>query len=78
MTQDGAMSPKAVKIPGPDHPITIAPNPKRVVVCAVADAREAPRLRTADGFHPDRVASAGERAEARAGPHSIRTELFCR
>ncbi len=26
------MSDKVVKVPGPDHPITIEPNPKRVVV----------------------------------------------
>jgi uncharacterized protein (DUF427 family) len=42
---------KPVKIPGPDHPITIAPNPKRVVVkvgCrVVADTRRAVALREA-------------------------------
>jgi len=36
---------KAIKIPGPDHPITIQPNPKRVVVSIggtiVADSRGA-------------------------------------
>ncbi|HEY4124766.1 MAG TPA: DUF427 domain-containing protein [Rhizomicrobium sp.] len=26
------MSAKAVKIPGPDHPITVTPNPKRITV----------------------------------------------
>jgi len=26
------MSAKAVKIPGPDHPITLTPNPKRITV----------------------------------------------
>jgi uncharacterized protein (DUF427 family) len=42
---------KAVKIPGPDHPITIAPNPARVVVSlagrVVADTRAALTLREA-------------------------------
>ena len=28
------MQAKTVKIPGPDHPITVAPNPKRVIVKA--------------------------------------------
>jgi len=43
------MTPKPVKIPGPDHPIAIASNPKRVVVSAagriVADTRKALTLR---------------------------------
>lgn len=38
-------SPKPVKIPGPDHPITITANPKRVIVSVggrvVADSRNA-------------------------------------
>ena len=42
---------KAVKVPGPDHPITIAPNPARVVVSVggrvVADTRAALTLREA-------------------------------
>jgi uncharacterized protein (DUF427 family) len=42
---------KAVKIPGPDHPITIAPNARRVVVTVagriVADSGEALTLREA-------------------------------
>jgi uncharacterized protein (DUF427 family) len=42
---------KPVKIPGPDHPITIAPTPKRVVVKVagrvVADTRRAVALREA-------------------------------
>lgn len=42
---------KLVKIPGPDHPITIAPNPKRVVVKVagrvVADTRHALSLKEA-------------------------------
>ncbi len=42
---------KPVKLPGPDHPITIAPHPDRVVVTAggrvVADTRRALALREA-------------------------------
>ena len=42
---------KTVKIPNPDHPITIAPNPARVVVTVagrvVADTRAALTLREA-------------------------------
>jgi uncharacterized protein (DUF427 family) len=45
------MSAKAVKIPGPDHPITITKNPKRVVVKlggkVIADTREALALKEA-------------------------------
>ena len=45
------MSAKPVKIPGPDHPITITPNPERVVVRVagkvVADTRAALSLREA-------------------------------
>ena len=45
------MTPKPMKIPGPDHPITIAANPLRVVVSVggrvVADSREALTLREA-------------------------------
>jgi uncharacterized protein (DUF427 family) len=43
--------PKTARIPGPDHPITITPNPQRVVVTAggrvVADTRAALTLREA-------------------------------
>ena len=43
------MTTKPVKLPGPDHPITIEPNPARVVVSVagrvVADTREALTLR---------------------------------
>jgi uncharacterized protein (DUF427 family) len=39
------MSAKAVKIPGPDHPITVTKNPKRVVVTlggkTIADTKDA-------------------------------------
>jgi len=46
-----ATAAKAVKIPGPDHPITIERNPARIVVTlggrVVADAREAVTLREA-------------------------------
>jgi uncharacterized protein (DUF427 family) len=42
---------KPIKVPGPDHPITIARNPKRVVITAaglvVADTRDALVLREA-------------------------------
>ena len=42
---------KTVKVPGPDHPITIEPNPARVVVSiagrVVADTRAALTLREA-------------------------------
>jgi uncharacterized protein (DUF427 family) len=45
------MTTKSIKVPGPDHPITIAPNPSRVVVSVggriVADTREALTLREA-------------------------------
>ena len=46
-----APKPKAVKIPGPDHPITIEPNPARVTVTlagrVIADTTEALILREA-------------------------------
>ena len=49
------MKPKAMKIPGPDHPITVEANPLRVVVSVagrtVADTREALTLREA-GYAP--------------------------
>jgi uncharacterized protein (DUF427 family) len=42
---------KTVKVPGPDHPITIEPNPARIVVTlggkVIADTREALTLREA-------------------------------
>jgi len=42
---------KSVKIPGPDHPITIEPNPKRITVSVggklLADTRRALTLREA-------------------------------
>ncbi|HTS54690.1 MAG TPA: DUF427 domain-containing protein [Burkholderiales bacterium] len=45
------MTTKPVKIPGPEHPITIAPNPARVVVSVggrvIADTRNALTLREA-------------------------------
>jgi uncharacterized protein (DUF427 family) len=44
-------TPKSIRIPGPDHPITITPNPKRVVVTVggrvVADTRAALTLQEA-------------------------------
>jgi uncharacterized protein (DUF427 family) len=46
------MSTKPMKLPGPDHPIAIEPNPKRVVVTVagrvVADTRRALSLREAN------------------------------
>ena len=45
------MTTQTVKIPGPDHPITITPNPKRIVVTVggkvVADSRAALTLQEA-------------------------------
>ncbi|MCT8176397.1 DUF427 domain-containing protein [Variovorax sp. CY25R-8] len=44
-------SPRSIKIPGPDHPITVALNPARVVVTlgghTIADTRAALTLREA-------------------------------
>lgn len=46
------MTERAIKIPGPDHPITIEPNPSRVVVTlggrVIAESREALTLREAN------------------------------
>jgi len=46
------MTAKLMKVPGPDHPITIERNPSRVVVTVggrvVADTREALTLREAE------------------------------
>jgi uncharacterized protein (DUF427 family) len=51
MPQDSQVQTRPVKIPGPDHPITIEPNPGRVVVMVagrvVADTRAALTLREA-------------------------------
>ena len=48
------MPDKPIKVPGPDHPITIAPNPKRVVVTVggrvIADSRAA--LTMQEGKYP--------------------------
>ena len=45
------MTAKPIRIPGPDHPITIAPNPARIVVTlagrVIADTRAALTLREA-------------------------------
>ena len=50
-TASDAPKPKTIKIPGPDHPITIERNPARVVVTlagrTVADTTEALTLREA-------------------------------
>jgi uncharacterized protein (DUF427 family) len=49
------MTQRAVKVPGPDHPISIEANPSRVVVKvggkAIADTRDALALREA-GYPP--------------------------
>ena len=46
------MKTKQIKVPGPDHPISIQPNPARVVVSVagrvIADSRNALTLREAD------------------------------
>src|ERR1700684_4499524 len=51
MSEHADPKPKTIKIPGPDHPITIERNPNRVVVTvagrAVADTRAALILREA-------------------------------
>ena len=48
------MNDKQMKLPGPDHPIAIEPNPNRVVVSVsgrvIADTREALALR--EGTYP--------------------------
>jgi uncharacterized protein (DUF427 family) len=50
-TQERAMTAKPVKVPGPDHPITVERNPSRVIVTVagrtVADTRAALTLREA-------------------------------
>ena len=49
------MTEKQVKLPGPDHPISIQSNPARIIVsvagCVVADTRNALTLREA-GYPP--------------------------
>ena len=51
MEQNVAAGSKSIKIPGPDHPITIERNPARIVVSLagriIADTREALTLREA-------------------------------
>jgi uncharacterized protein (DUF427 family) len=51
MEQNVAAGSKSIKIPGPDHPITIERNPARIVVSVagriVADTREALMVREA-------------------------------
>src|SRR5216683_659781 len=51
MKEPKAMTAKTIKLPGGDHPITIEPNPARVVVSVagviIADTREAVTLREA-------------------------------
>jgi uncharacterized protein (DUF427 family) len=49
MKENETMTDKPIRIPGPDHPITIAPNPARVVVTVagrvIADTNAALALR---------------------------------
>ena len=51
MQQNNAATARSIKVPGPDHPIAIERNPKRVVITAaglvVADTRDALVLREA-------------------------------
>jgi uncharacterized protein (DUF427 family) len=51
MSEQLVSAPKTIKVPGPDHPITIERNPNRVVVTVagrvVADTRNALTLREA-------------------------------
>jgi len=51
LTRTESMTAKPIKVPGPDHPITIEPNPKRVVVTVagrvIADTKHALSLREA-------------------------------
>lgn len=51
MSEHKQPTPKAVKVPGPDHPITIDRNPSRVVVLlagrVIADTQDALTLREA-------------------------------
>jgi uncharacterized protein (DUF427 family) len=55
MTETRTASGKPIRIPGPDHPITIKPNPGRVIVSfdglQIADTREALTLEEA-GYDP--------------------------
>jgi uncharacterized protein (DUF427 family) len=52
MEQHVSALPKRIKVPGPEHPITIERNPKRVVVsvadCVIADTKDALTLREAN------------------------------
>lgn len=45
------MTERPIKIPGPDHPITVTPNPRRVIVTlggkTIADTRDALTLKEA-------------------------------
>jgi uncharacterized protein (DUF427 family) len=55
MSEQTKTTPRAIKIPGSDHPITVKRNPKRVVVwmsgTVLADSRDALILREA-GYPP--------------------------
>jgi uncharacterized protein (DUF427 family) len=51
MQQNNAATTRPIKVPGPDHPITIERNPRRVVISVagrvIADTRDALTLREA-------------------------------
>ena len=59
------MKEKQIKIPGPDHPISIQRNPARVVVSVagqvVADTRNALTLREADYPAVEYISTQGRR-----------------
>ena len=63
MSDSAATKGKPVKIPGPEHPITIEPNPARVIVSVdgreVADTREALTLREAS-YNPVQYVPLGD------------------
>ena len=58
------MNPR-MKIPGPDHPITVAPNPKRVRVSiggdVIAETTRALRSASTCHRHPSRFAARAAR-----------------
>ena len=49
MTQGQIMTDKLMKIPGPDHPISIEANPSRVVVTVGGHRRRRPVVDTRSG-----------------------------
>jgi uncharacterized protein (DUF427 family) len=53
MSERADRNPKSIKIPGPDHPITIERNTHRIVIAVAGRAVAAIKDHVA--FHPDRV-----------------------